>query len=100
MRNPKHLCAEDTCLCPLHGTPMYWWPKGGLHACQDRECEHAQGVDLEALLAKEMWESLALYRNARRVERQHILDFFDSVRFRLEREGRWITYPPEGSDEE
>lgn len=92
-------CEEESCLCPVHDTPLWYWPKGDLHACQDPTCEYAQEFDLDALRYKEMWESLDRSRKARRAERQHILDFFDSVQFRSEREGRWVTHPPEEEDD-
>jgi hypothetical protein len=63
-RDPEapHRCDEERCVCPVHGTPMYWWPKGGLHACQDRDCEHARGVDLDKLFVERMHEQRAVQR--------------------------------------
>jgi hypothetical protein len=38
-----HVC-DDSCVCPVHGTLLLYWPVGDLHACQDAECEHAHGM--------------------------------------------------------
>jgi hypothetical protein len=41
----------DACWCPVHGTPLYYWPAGGLHACQDPNCRYAHGISAEVLAA-------------------------------------------------
>jgi hypothetical protein len=43
MTDPPHRC-DDSCVCPIHGTPLYYWPAGDDHACQDPQCQHAHGV--------------------------------------------------------
>jgi len=52
-----HTCG-DRCVCPVHRTPMLYSSSARLHACQDPDCEHAGGVNLdrlnyEAILATE-----------------------------------------------
>ncbi len=37
-----HRCT-DRCRCPVHKTPLIYWPGGDDHACQDADCEYAQG---------------------------------------------------------
>lgn len=39
---PSHRCT-DRCRCPIHETPLIYWPAGDDHACQDSDCEYAQG---------------------------------------------------------
>lgn len=58
----RHTCG-DTCVCPVHGTPMFYAASDRLHACQDPDCQYATGVDLnrlayEAVLASETFRSL------------------------------------------
>jgi len=43
-----HRC-DDTCVCPIHSTPMYYAATIGFHACQHPGCQHATGVDLTEL---------------------------------------------------
>ncbi|MFZ3475405.1 hypothetical protein ACODT3_43175 [Streptomyces sp. 4.24] len=43
-----HRCTGH-CRCPLHGTQLYYWPAGGLHACQDANCGYAQGISADGL---------------------------------------------------
>lgn len=31
-------------MCPVHGTPLIYWPHGDDHACQDVECRYGRGV--------------------------------------------------------
>ena len=38
-----HIC-DDGCACPRCGTPMYYWPFGDDHACQDYACPYARGI--------------------------------------------------------
>jgi hypothetical protein len=45
-----HTCA-DWCVCPVHGTPLIWWPAGQDHACQDVTCEYGHGGLRYPLLA-------------------------------------------------
>ncbi|QKV98220.1 hypothetical protein HUT19_41610 (plasmid) [Streptomyces sp. NA02950] len=47
-----HWCGA-ACRCPVHGTPLYYWPAGDLHACQDPNCRHAHGISAAALAAAE-----------------------------------------------
>lgn len=37
-----HRCT-DRCRCPIHKTPLLYWPAGDDHACQDADCEYATG---------------------------------------------------------
>ena len=39
----SHRC-DEWCTCPIHRTPLIYWPAGNDHACQDPECEYAQGM--------------------------------------------------------
>lgn len=41
-KRPLHECDEH-CACPVHGTPMIYWPAGDDHACQDVTCKHGHG---------------------------------------------------------
>jgi hypothetical protein len=45
-----HTC-DDWCVCPIHGTPLIWWPAGNDHACQDVTCEYGHGGIRYPLLA-------------------------------------------------
>ena len=38
----RHEC-DETCVCPVHGTPLIYHPAGDDHACQDVTCEHGHG---------------------------------------------------------
>ena len=38
-----HRCTA-ACVCPVHGTPMIYWPAGDDHACQDVDCRFGHGV--------------------------------------------------------
>ena len=38
-----HAC-DDGCVCPRHGTPLYYWPFGDDHSCQDYACPYARGI--------------------------------------------------------
>lgn len=58
----RHDCT-DRCVCPIHGTPMWYAAATEQHACQDPACEHAAGVDLdrlryEAILATETFRRI------------------------------------------
>lgn len=58
----RHTCG-DRCVCPVHNTPMWYSATEHLHACQDPECEHAGGVDLdrhtyEAVLASDTFRRI------------------------------------------
>lgn len=37
-----HRCDEH-CVCPDHGTSMWWGASQNLHACQDPTCRFARG---------------------------------------------------------
>lgn len=39
----RHRC-DETCVCPVHGTALIYWPAGDDHACQDPTCVHARGM--------------------------------------------------------
>ncbi len=38
-----HTC-DERCVCPDHGTPMYYWPRGNDHACMEMTCRYAGGL--------------------------------------------------------
>jgi hypothetical protein len=60
----RHRC-DDSCLCPIHGTPMLYAASTWLHACQDSDCVHAHGVDLVALRYADLRRAYADLREAR-----------------------------------
>lgn len=39
-----HRC-DERCTCPVHGTPLIYWPAGDDHACQDASCAHGHGMN-------------------------------------------------------
>lgn len=39
-----HRCDEG-CTCPVHGTPLIYWPAGDDHACQDVNCVYGHGMN-------------------------------------------------------
>ncbi len=39
----SHLC-DDSCVCPLHETQLYYAPSINDHACQDITCVFAHGM--------------------------------------------------------
>jgi hypothetical protein len=43
-----HHC-DGACVCPVHGTPLIYWPYGDMHACQDITCIHGHGLTSETL---------------------------------------------------
>ena len=47
----EHRCGPR-CTCPVHNTPLIWWPAGRLHACQDIECIYHADLDLDKELFK------------------------------------------------
>jgi len=40
--NP-HAC-DETCVCPIHETPLIYAPSVDDHACQDVTCVHGHGM--------------------------------------------------------
>ena len=38
----RHVC-DDACICPVHRTPLIYWPAGDDHACQDITCRYGHG---------------------------------------------------------
>ncbi|MFJ1667384.1 hypothetical protein ACIOK4_13545 [Streptomyces bottropensis] len=36
--------CDERCLCPVHGTPMFYVHADGDHACQDVNCRYGHGV--------------------------------------------------------
>lgn len=42
-----HKC-DDGCVCPIHGTALFYNRLHNEHACQDPDCEYAHGLE-EAL---------------------------------------------------
>ena len=49
----SHVC-DDGCVCPVHDTPLIYWPHGDDHACQDITCRYGHGMSAE-LLAEMHW---------------------------------------------
>ncbi|GAA1111046.1 hypothetical protein [Streptomyces javensis] len=45
-----HRC-DAACHCSVHGTPLYYWSAGDLHACQSPNFRYAHGISAEALAA-------------------------------------------------
>jgi hypothetical protein len=46
MADKPHRC-DDRCICPVHGTPLIYWPAGDDHACQDAGCQYGHGMRAE-----------------------------------------------------
>ena len=42
----RHVC-DDACICPVHRTPLIYWPAGDDHACQDITCRYGHGGALD-----------------------------------------------------
>lgn len=40
----RNLPCDDHCVCPVHGTPLMYWPAGDEHACQDVNCQYGHGM--------------------------------------------------------
>jgi len=40
---PPHRC-DDSCVCPVHGTPLWYSQAADIHACQDPDCINRAGV--------------------------------------------------------
>ena len=36
--------CDERCVCPVHGTPLFFWPAGEDHACQDVDCRYGHGM--------------------------------------------------------
>jgi hypothetical protein len=45
-----HVC-DESCVCPVHGTELLYWPAGCQHACRDSDCVHAHGLAEELPVA-------------------------------------------------
>jgi hypothetical protein len=41
----RHVCKVETCLCPIHETPMYYSIGMDEHACQNSDCKFAKGYE-------------------------------------------------------
>lgn len=52
-----HICYEDFCVCPLHGTWMHYSRLLDEHACQDSTCKYA--TSFEETLTNEFVEAYA-----------------------------------------
>lgn len=39
-----HHC-DESCVCPIHGTALWWWPAGRKHACQEVDCRYGHGLE-------------------------------------------------------
>ena len=44
-RPPESHRCDETCVCPVHNTPLLWARSQRLHACQDPDCRYATGVE-------------------------------------------------------
>lgn len=40
---PDTPCGDE-CVCPVHGTPLIYWPARDDHACQDANCRYGHGM--------------------------------------------------------
>jgi hypothetical protein len=40
----RDLPCDERCVCPVHGTPLLYWPAGDDHACQDVNCHYGHGM--------------------------------------------------------
>lgn len=40
----RDLPCDEHCVCPVHGTPLIYWPAGDDHACQDVDCRYGHGM--------------------------------------------------------
>lgn len=40
----RNVPCDDRCVCPLHRTPLIYWPAGEDHACSDVNCEYGHGM--------------------------------------------------------
>lgn len=38
------LACDDACVCPVHGTPLLYWPAGDDHCCRDVSCRYGHGM--------------------------------------------------------
>jgi hypothetical protein len=36
--------CDEQCVCPVHGTPLIYWPAGNDHACQNADCRYGHGM--------------------------------------------------------
>jgi len=53
----QHQCS-DLCVCPVHGTPLFYAPASDDHACQDIDCVYGHGgavggIDRRGWLARD-----------------------------------------------
>lgn len=56
-----HRCGGK-CACPVHGTPLLYSAAVDVHACQDSDCAHAHGLDLDGWWLQEMRRAQAARR--------------------------------------
>lgn len=47
-----HRC-DESCACPVHGTPLIYWPYGNDHACTEPGCPHYHG------LVQGLWDAIS-----------------------------------------
>lgn len=40
----RGLPCDGRCVCPIHRTPLIYWPAGDDHACQDVDCRYGRGM--------------------------------------------------------
>ena len=59
----SHRC-DGQCVCPVHGTPLLYSAAVDMHACQDPDCVHAHGIDLDSWNLAEMRRAQAARRRA------------------------------------
>lgn len=36
--------CDERCTCPVHGSPLLYWPARNDHACQDVNCQYGDGM--------------------------------------------------------
>lgn len=39
--------CDEQCVCPVHGTPLIFWPAENRHACRDVNCRHGHGMEAD-----------------------------------------------------
>ncbi|GHF92176.1 hypothetical protein GCM10018783_73780 [Streptomyces griseosporeus] len=41
---PRHVCGDE-CVCPVDMNPLFYNQAQNVHACQDPDCEFANGFE-------------------------------------------------------
>lgn len=55
-----HVC-DERCVCPIHGTPLYYSRVGDDHACQDINCEYGHGGAPLGAIEQPDWAKIRAY---------------------------------------